>query len=815
MQRIATFSVCLLLAAGCAHTQTSLSVSPPEVRFRSVAGGFVDFPQRISVTATGKWTAKVKGEVPWLTISPDKGQGSGTVTLSLVDWAVGMLAAGDQVAEVVVALGDAAAKIKVTASVVPHTPRPAFSYLSGPRQCEQPDGYDDAATCAVPGEKPPGDFAPPLARGTYVDPNFGATIRLLSNARYNHAYSTPSPMSATNKYVSLLGASGQDIFSVPTFSVAFRSVEGDVNAGQYWDSYNDDVYYWLEGATVKKRDLRSRKTTTLVDYSRAPFAFSSISAGGTGDTSKDNWLAFWVADQKQVCALDLSRVKTYCGSYASFGPVPFSFIDYTLVTKGVDSASGKRYVLLMANPSLAVFSVNLAAERLDQEFRGPELPEGKGNHNGVCEPGESCLGAPHADVFEDADGTQYMVAMWDTDAPCERSLVTLQINKRAAMLMPVELGGGRKKVMTLFRCGVPWSDSHIGCAKSAPYCVISTNHVGLRDPADQTPIERTPHISEILVMRGNGAEIRRLMQHRSVRFKNEEAEAYWTYARAAIANDGAYVIADSNFGVPNEHRVILVQTGFGKPRIISSGVVNGASFAETIAPGACASIFGSNLVSSGCTAIAGDFPLPETLCGTTVTLNGLRARLTYASFEQLNFVTPQSLVPGAAAEVLVSRAEDASEPVLLDASTVLEIAPAMFAYALDDLVLRAVIQNNDDHSLNGPLRSDIGSRPLRVGEFGTVYANALGAANPPVPDGAAAPADPLSRTLHEITVFINGVRQYVDFAGLAPGFSALYQVNFRLEAETPIKGDNQDLVWLSVSGIESPRLVISLSLPMS
>jgi len=37
--------------------------------------------------------------------------------------------------------------------------------------------------------------------------------------------------------------------------------------------------------------------------------------------------------------------------------------------------------------------------------------------------------------------------------------------------------------MTLFRCGgqAQWTGDHIGCAKSAPYCTVSTNYAGLRN----------------------------------------------------------------------------------------------------------------------------------------------------------------------------------------------------------------------------------------------------------------------------------------------------------------------------------------------
>jgi uncharacterized protein (TIGR03437 family) len=63
-------------------------------------------------------------------------------------------------------------------------------------------------------------------------------------------------------------------------------------------------------------------------------------------------------------------------------------------------------------------------------------------------------------------------------------------------------------------------------------------------------------------------------------------------------------------------------------------------------------------------------------------------------------------------------------------------------------------------------------------------------------------------------VFVNGVRQHVDFAGLAPFWCALYQVNFKLDPATPVRGGDQDVVWLSVNGMESPHLSISLSLPV-
>ena len=65
-------------------------------------------------------------------------------------------------------------------------------------------------------------------------------------------------------------------------------------------------------------------------------------------------------------------------------------------------------------------------------------------------------------------------------------------------------------------------------------------------------------------MRGNGAEWRRLAESRSARFKSEGEEAYWSEPRAAISNDGAFVVSDSNFGEPRGFRITLISTGYGQ-----------------------------------------------------------------------------------------------------------------------------------------------------------------------------------------------------------------------------------------------------------
>ena len=127
--------------------------------------------------------------------------------------------------------------------------------------------------------------------------------------------------------------------------------------------------------TITKYQISTRTSTTLIDYATDGHHFTQISFGGTGDLSADNWAAFWAENEHQVCAVDLNLLKTYCTDYTAANPgnhVGWNSIDYVLITKGKDVDTNKRYVLLMADPAMGVYSVNERTGVLDFEYRGPE-----------------------------------------------------------------------------------------------------------------------------------------------------------------------------------------------------------------------------------------------------------------------------------------------------------------------------------------------------------------------------------------------------------------------------------------------------------
>jgi uncharacterized protein (TIGR03437 family) len=237
----------------------------------------------------------------------------------------------------------------------------------------------------------------------------------------------------------------------------------------------------------------------------------------------------------------------------------------------------------------------------------------------------------------------------------------------------------------------------------------------------------------------------------------------------------------------------------------ASRVRNAASLQNRIAPGGVATLLGEQLAP--CEASTTEFPAPRDLCGSSVRVNNAKAPLFQVSPTEIKFQVPAETVPGQPLEIVAGLDDAPSDPIHVDPSDVVEAAPALYSYTIDEEVQRAIIWNPDS-TLNGP--PDKGVRALRSGEAAVLYANSLGTTDPQVPDGEAAPADPLPKVKHEVEVYINDVRQKVLYAGLTPGQVGVYQVNFVLDPATPVLPEDTNRIWLRVREEESAKLVISL-----
>jgi uncharacterized protein (TIGR03437 family) len=182
--------------------------------------------------------------------------------------------------------------------------------------------------------------------------------------------------------------------------------------------------------------------------------------------------------------------------------------------------------------------------------------------------------------------------------------------------------------------------------------------------------------------------------------------------------------------------------------------------ATAMAPGSLAAIYGSGLATS--TVSATGFPLPTQLGGAAATIGGIAAPILYASPGQLNVQIPFEVPAGnATLSVTVNGAPAGTGTVPVQAS-----APGLFLISEGGA---AVV--NQDGTVNSP------SRPAASGSVVSAYLTGLGPVNPAGVTGAAAPSNPLSTVTGSVTAAIGSTPAIVQFAGLAPGFAGLYQVN--------------------------------------
>jgi uncharacterized protein (TIGR03437 family) len=195
------------------------------------------------------------------------------------------------------------------------------------------------------------------------------------------------------------------------------------------------------------------------------------------------------------------------------------------------------------------------------------------------------------------------------------------------------------------------------------------------------------------------------------------------------------------------------------PVVSTNGVVNAASFATRISPGALATVFGSNFATSNAGA---QTPLPASLESVSVSVNGQLAPLLYVTPTQVNFQVPWETALGQAT-VTVAVNGGASNGVVVN---VLGAAPGLFSSSNG----QAIVQNSD-YTLNGP------DNPAKVGSTIIAYLSGSGTVSPPVADGAPTPDDTLVNLNSGTSATIGSSTAQVAFAGLAPGFVGLVQMN--------------------------------------
>jgi uncharacterized protein (TIGR03437 family) len=207
------------------------------------------------------------------------------------------------------------------------------------------------------------------------------------------------------------------------------------------------------------------------------------------------------------------------------------------------------------------------------------------------------------------------------------------------------------------------------------------------------------------------------------------------------------------------------------PAIPADGVTNAASYQPKVSPGALASVFGTGFSNATYTAKA---PFPTSLGasslggeGVSVTVNGQPAPVFFVCPTQINFQIPWGTAIGDA-QVVVSVAGGPSNAVSVP---VVAAGPGLFQAGSS-----AIVQNYPSYSLN------TASERAVAGSYIIAYLTGSGPVSPTPADGAAAPQNPLAQATASVTATIGGVPAMVSYAGLAPSFVGLFQVNLQVPA---------------------------------
>ncbi|MBI3665269.1 MAG: hypothetical protein HY236_03440 [Acidobacteria bacterium] len=220
------------------------------------------------------------------------------------------------------------------------------------------------------------------------------------------------------------------------------------------------------------------------------------------------------------------------------------------------------------------------------------------------------------------------------------------------------------------------------------------------------------------------------------------------------------------------------------PLLSFQGLVNAASSQPRIAPGSIASLYGLNL-SLASPAAAG-LPLPTTLAGSTVTLNDRPVPLLVVTPTQINLQIPFEMPVGPAI-LQVSNGTELSDPMAVQIDA---FAPGLFR-----------VFNSAGASLDK-------DHPAVLGDTLVLYGTGLGPVDPQPASGVAASA---AATTAPVKAHVAGVDLDPAYAGLAPGFVGLYQVNVPLPANLQPAASTQ--IFLRVQGQNSNALPLALRAP--
>lgn len=212
----------------------------------------------------------------------------------------------------------------------------------------------------------------------------------------------------------------------------------------------------------------------------------------------------------------------------------------------------------------------------------------------------------------------------------------------------------------------------------------------------------------------------------------------------------------------------------GGPQYTANALVNSADFAAgALSPNTIVTLFGDNLSFSTAKLLSYEIqndtlPLELPLTGVHVYVGGIIANIYYVSPTQINFLIPVEMPPIATTFQVVRDGYAGPQLPL----TLVPVAPAMYMLDSERVVAQLV-----DGSI---IRTD---NPAHPGDIVILYVTGLGQTVPPLRNGEIPQSAQPIVDESQLQVLLDGTAvpaANLLYAGTAPKYCGLYQINLRL-----------------------------------
>lgn len=276
--------------------------------------------------------------------------------------------------------------------------------------------------------------------------------------------------------------------------------------------------------------------------------------------------------------------------------------------------------------------------------------------------------------------------------------------------------------------------------------------------------------------------------------------------RGVVAVSGAFFVAGTKNGDALQQQSLGDNDSFvlkvnAPPSVFTGGVVNAASFAPSpapLAPGSMAVIFGADLNDGGSalsTSLGPDGKVLTSLGGTQVTVNNIPAPIFYSTPGQVSIQIPFEMAGQNIANVVVTAGGQTSLPRSIN------IAPAAPGFFTQNQAGTGIAAMVHEDGLTLVTRQN----PAKRNEVLAFYLTGLGVLIPPIQTGEPAGANLVST---QVALAFGLLNSSVEYAGAAPGFVGVNQINARIPANIQLRGDT--VVSITIGGRQANAVTIPI-----